>query len=83
MVTYGMVQLFFSADEPSETRAGRILVLVNDNWKAVLLVMVPVFYLPIRGFINRIGEITIAGTTIRTAAGSHPEPEREERNSRG
>ena len=65
LVVYAVFQLIFGAEEPAQTRAGKILVLLNDNWKATLLVAVPILYLPLRTFINSITEITIAGNKFR------------------
>ena len=53
IIIYAIVQLFFGAGEPAQTRSGELLVLLNGNWKAVLLIMTPVFYLPLRTFISR------------------------------
>ena len=76
IVIYAVVQLFFSADEPSQTRSGKLLVLLNGNWKAALLVMLPVFYLPLRAFISRIRQVTAAGVSA-TFADTGEQPYRE------
>lgn len=65
LVGYAVFQLFFGPEDPAQTRAGKILVLLNDNWKATLLVVLPIIYLPLRTFLNSITEITIAGTKFR------------------
>ena len=65
LVVYAVFQLFFGAEEPSQTRAGKMLVLLNENWKATLLVVLPLLYLPLRTFLNSFTEIIIAGNKFR------------------
>ena len=65
LVVYAVFQLFFGAEEPAHSRAGKVLVLLNDNWKATLLVVLPLLYLPLRTFLNSVTEITIVGNRIR------------------
>lgn len=77
---YGAAQLLFSADEPAQTRSGKILALLNDNWKAALIVALLPFYRTIRSLIGRIREISAGGVTIKTA-GSQDEVDLAERRS--
>ena len=58
IVAYIAVQLVFGGDEPLESRSGKVLILVNDNWKAALVVMLPVLYRPLIGLIRRARRIT-------------------------
>lgn len=77
VLIYGAAQLLFSADEPAQTRSGKILALLNDNWKAALLVASPVIYGSLRELINRIRTITAGGVSV----GLSSEPEAGESNS--
>ena len=65
LVVYAVVQLFFGPEEPTQSRAGKVLMLLNDNWKATLLVVLPLLYLPLRTFLNSVTEITIGGNKFR------------------
>ena len=38
------------------TRAAQVLRLLDSNWRATLLLLVPLFYLPIRRFIEELDE---------------------------
>lgn len=64
-VVYVAVQLLLLADEPSETRAGKILALLHHNWRAALLVLAPLLYLPLRSFLDSVTEIRLGGTEFR------------------
>lgn len=65
LVVYAVVQLFFGTEEPTHSRAGKVLMLLNDNWKATLLVVLPLLYLPLRTFFDSVTEITIGGNKFR------------------
>ena len=52
LVILGLVCLTHGP-EPEKTRVGKIIILLNDNWKVMLLLLIPLFYLPIKGFIER------------------------------
>ena len=67
LTVYAAFQLVFGAEEPGQTRAGKILALLNDNWRATLLVALPLLYLPLRTFVGGITEITIGGNRFRRA----------------
>ena len=69
VLIYGAAQLLFSADEPAQTRSGKILALLNDNWKAALLAALIPFYRTIRLLIGRIREISAGGVTMKMASG--------------
>ena len=72
LIVYAVIQLFFGADDPAESRSGKLLVLLNGNWKAALLVMLPVFYLPLRALAGRIQEIAAAGIVLKLATRNTP-----------
>ena len=57
-------ELFFSGDDPAQTRSGKVLALLNDNWKAALLIALPVFYRSLRTFLRRVREITAGGVRL-------------------
>ena len=80
VLIYGAAQLLFSAAEPADTRSGKILALLNDNWKAALLVALIPFYRTIRLLIGRIREISAGGVTMKMA-GSQEEVDLAERRS--
>lgn len=82
ILVYAVFQLFFGADEPSQTRSGKLLVLLDDNWKAALLVLLPVFYLPLRALLGRIRRIAAAGVSA-TFADTGEEPTRESLQEQG
>ncbi len=64
IVAYAVFQLFFSADDPAQTRSGKVLALLNDNWKAALLVILPVFYRSLRALFKRLRQITAGGVGV-------------------
>lgn len=72
-VIYAAVQLLIAPGEPAETRAGKILALLNDNWRAALLVVAPLLYLPLRAFLNSVTEIRFGGTGFRRGKGYPPD----------
>lgn len=76
LVAYAVFQLFFSGDEPSQTRSGQVLALINDNWKAALIIISPVFYRSIRGLIGRVRQIAAAGVNA-TFAETGEEPRKD------
>lgn len=73
VLIYGIAQLLFSADEPAQTRSGKVLALLNDNWKAALLVASPIIYGSLRELINRIRTITAGGVSVSLSGESEPQ----------
>ena len=65
LVVYAAFQLVFGAEEPGQTRAGKILALLHDNWRATLLMALPLLYLPLRTFVGGITEISIGSNRFR------------------
>lgn len=61
IVAFVVYQLFFSGEDPAQTRSGKVLALLNDNWKAALLIALPVVYRSLRAFLRRVREITAGG----------------------
>ena len=76
LVAYAAFQLFFGANDPAETRPGKVLALINDNWRAALLVVLPVFYRSLRMLFRRVRQVTAAGIGL-TFADTGEEPSRE------
>ena len=71
-------ELFFGGAEPAQTRSGRVLALLHDNWRAALLVGLPVFYRSLRGLIGRVRRITAGGASASFSdSGDESEPEQE------
>lgn len=64
IIAYAVFQLFFSADDPAQTRSGKVLALINDNWKAALLVILPVFYRSLWALFRRLRQITAGGVGV-------------------
>ena len=64
LLAYAAFQLFFSSDDPAQTRSGQVLALINDNWKAALLVLTPVFYRSLRMLVRRIRTISAGGASL-------------------
>jgi hypothetical protein len=64
-----LVALVLGSTPVAETRAARVLILFNDHWKALLILLVPLFFRTIRGFIEEVQEF--AGMRKDTAA---PQP---------
>jgi ABC-type transport system involved in cytochrome c biogenesis permease subunit len=54
---YLMCSLLFGPVPIENTRAGQIIILLNDNWKVMLLILAPLFYRAIRTFIEEVREI--------------------------
>jgi hypothetical protein len=76
IVAYAVFQLFFSGNDPTQTRAGQVLALIDNNWKAALVIILPVFYRSIRALIGRVRQITAAGVNA-TFAETGEEPYKE------
>ena len=51
--------------EPEDTRTGKIIILLNNNWKVALLLLVPLLYLPIRTFVEELEELGIGRLSAR------------------
>ena len=62
-VVWAVVSFIFSPLEPSNTRIGQIIRFLNENWKPILLLLVPLFYRPIRTFLEEIEEFRGARRT--------------------
>ena len=56
LIFLGLYQLAVSP-EPDETHASKMLVLLHSNWRALLIIAVPIFYPAIRHFIEEVEEI--------------------------
>ena len=56
IILSGLVQLSLSPD-PGETRTSKVLYLLHSNWRALLILPVPLFYPAIRRFIEEVQEI--------------------------
>ena len=81
MVVYAIFQLFFGAEEPDQSRAGKVLALLNANWKAILLVLLPLLYLPLKTFLDSITEVTFGGTKFRR--GKYPPDDTDDEDGNG
>lgn len=53
LACYGTARIIQPATRPSVTE---VLVAIDDHWKAVLLFLLPLFYSPIRAFLERVEE---------------------------
>ena len=83
LLAYAVFQLFFTGDDPAQTRSGQVLALINANWKAALLVIAPLFYRSLRIVVRRIRTITAGGVSFTLDNEAQPgEPEQRQRNSR-
>jgi len=51
-----ILSFVLSHSDPIDTKAGKIIEFINNNWKVLLIILVPLFYHPIRTFINEIDE---------------------------
>lgn len=56
LIFLGLYQLVVSP-EPDETHASKMLVLLHSNWRALLIMAVPIFYPAIRRFIEEVEEV--------------------------
>lgn len=74
LVAYTAFQLFFGHEDPAQTRSGKILELIDDNWKATLLVTALFFYRPIRDLLRRIRRIRAQGVELETEVSSDDSP---------
>ena len=54
-VVYGTVSLFVS-ESPGTTKIAQIVCLLNDNWKPLLILLIPLFYLPARTLLANLEE---------------------------
>jgi len=56
LVILAIFSLIFSRNDPTDTKAGKIIEFLNQNWKVLLLLGIPLFYYPIRTFIEEMYE---------------------------
>ena len=71
-------ELFFGGADPAQTRSGKALALLHDNWRAALLVGLPVVYRPLRALIGRVRRITAGGASATFSdGGDESDPEQE------
>ncbi len=75
-VLFGLGLLFFGGQSPANTRAGKIIALIDEHWRGALILSVPLFYRTLSAAASRInlsfgqpppGEVT-----------KQPNPERSE-----
>ena len=76
LAIYVAVKMLFFVDDPAETRFAALLGLLNENWKAALLLVLPVIFRQTMMFLNSVTEITIGGNTIRRPPRRRVSPER-------
>lgn len=58
IILVGMIQLaFWIPQEPDQTRAAKALAALHSNWRALIVVAVPLFYPAIRRFIEEVRQI--------------------------
>lgn len=58
VILIGISQLaFWLPHEPRQTRAGEALMLLHSNWRALIVVAVPLFYPSIRKFLEEVRQI--------------------------
>ncbi len=50
---YCGIAVVLATGDPSSSRIWKILCLVNDNWKALLLLGFPIFYQAVKGLLGR------------------------------
>lgn len=53
-IAFGWFSLIFGQDEPMDSRAGKVVILVSQNWQAVVLLAAPLL---LTGFLENIEEI--------------------------
>ena len=57
-ILVGMIQLaFWVWQEPGQTRTAKALAVLHSNWRALIVVAVPLFYPAIRRFIEEVRQI--------------------------
>lgn len=58
IILVGMIQLaFWVSQEPGQTRTAKALAVLHSNWRALIVVAVPLFYPAIRRFIEEVRQI--------------------------
>jgi len=78
LIIYGILSFIFSSNDPSDTRIGKIIEFLNQNWKVLLLITIPLFYYPIRTFIEEIEEFRGAKRQKKPVNPPTPTPEKKE-----
>ena len=56
LIVVALVFLIRSPGNPADTKVGQIIKLLNDNWKVLLIFLIPLFYRPIQTFLERVDE---------------------------
>ena len=64
--------LVFDGKPPSQTRAAQVLEILNLNWRALLILAIPLFYRPVKKFLDEVQEI--AGMKRPPQPKSQPPP---------
>ena len=87
LIAYTAWSLLFGALDPADSRIGKILQLLNDNWKVLLLLILPLFYQTIRNFLGQRELDTSfmakrqAGEPPPTSQGAQPPPTLKQKDS--
>jgi len=71
LVIVALAFIIFGSGNPANTKVGQIIKLLNDNWKALLILLIPLFYYPIRTFLGELQEI--GGAKRKTPEASQPQ----------
>ena len=75
LAIYIAVMMLFFENDPAETRFAALLGLLDENWKAALLLILPVIFRQLMVFLSSVTEVTIGGNTIRRPPRRRPAPE--------
>ena len=67
LLLFGIFSLVFGPDDPEASRVGKVLELLDRNWKAVLLVLSPLFFTTMREVVERITALSVGQVQVTLA----------------
>ena len=70
--------LVFSRNPPVETRAAQILEILNQNWRVLLILAIPLFYRPVKRFLDELEEAFGMKRQRPPPVQRQPQPHRQE-----
>ncbi|MDP2948924.1 MAG: hypothetical protein Q8P22_05235 [Chloroflexota bacterium] len=64
LLVLGAYQLFFGFPDPDASQVGKVLKLLHEDWRGVLLIVLLVLYAELRRFVHRIRRLKVGNIVI-------------------
>ena len=64
LVFYGAFGIALYKGDPQNSKQGQVIAFLNNNWRALLLLTVPLFYRTVRAYVERLDPLGTRGPQV-------------------